>query len=172
MPWAANCWRYDVVELVAMPMPLGNDLPCRSSRGRPCCSESSVARLRAQPHRAALVGDRLLLVQQADHRVRRVLVELGGVGACPGRPRCRANSITAHCMPRQMPKNGMPRSRAKRIASTLPSMPRSPNPPGTSNAVVAGQQPLGAFALDRLRCGSARCGSGRDGAMPAWSSAS
>ncbi len=44
----------------------------------------------------------------------------------------RANSATAHCMPRQMPKKGMPRSRAKRMASTLPSMPRSPNPPGTS----------------------------------------
>ncbi len=53
-------------------------------------------------------------------------------------------------MPRQMPKNGMPRSRAKRIASTLPSMPRSPKPPGTSNAVEAGQQPLGPFVLDRF----------------------
>ena len=43
----------------------------------------------------------------------------------------RANSITAHCMPRQMPRNGMPFSRAKRTASILPSMPRFPNPGAT-----------------------------------------
>ena len=58
---------------------------------------------------------------------------LNSVEWAPSRPSTlRANSMTAHCIPRQMPKNGIPRSRAKRIASTLPSMPRSPNPPGTS----------------------------------------
>ena len=36
----------------------------------------------------------------------------------------RANSMTPHCSPRQMPKKGILRSRAKRIASTLPAMPR------------------------------------------------
>ena len=44
---------------------------------------------------------------------------------------CRAYSITAICMPRQMPRNGTPRSRAKRVAVILPSTPRPPKPPGT-----------------------------------------
>ena len=44
----------------------------------------------------------------------------------------RANSMIATCMPRQMPKNGVPLSRAALIASTIPSTPRTPNPPGTS----------------------------------------
>jgi hypothetical protein len=43
----------------------------------------------------------------------------------------RANSMMAVCMPRQMPKNGSPVSRAVRIASTIPSTPRTPKPPGT-----------------------------------------
>ncbi|KRZ34310.1 hypothetical protein T4B_10522 [Trichinella pseudospiralis] len=43
----------------------------------------------------------------------------------------RANSITAHCMPKQMPKNGTFLCRAQRQAATLPSIPRSPKPPGT-----------------------------------------
>ena len=33
-------------------------------------------------------------------------------------------------MPRQMPRNGTERSRAKRAALILPSMPRTPKPPG------------------------------------------
>src|SRR5207302_1861118 len=45
--------------------------------------------------------------------------------------RWRAASITAICMPKQMPKYGTCRSRAKRAASILPSAPRSPKPPGT-----------------------------------------
>ena len=45
--------------------------------------------------------------------------------------RFRAASITAICMPKQMPRNGTLRSRAKRTASILPAVPRSPKPPGT-----------------------------------------
>jgi len=41
---------------------------------------------------------------------------------------CRANSITAICMPKQMPKNGTPLSRAWRTAAILPSVPRGPKP--------------------------------------------
>ena len=44
----------------------------------------------------------------------------------------RANSMIAACIPRQMPKKGVPLSRAALIASTIPSTPRTPNPPGTS----------------------------------------
>ena len=43
----------------------------------------------------------------------------------------RAPSMHAICMPRQMPKNGTLRSRAKRTEAILPSLPRSPKPPGT-----------------------------------------
>ena len=43
----------------------------------------------------------------------------------------RAYSMTSVCIPRQMPKYGTLRSRAKRIALSMPSMPRLPNPPGT-----------------------------------------
>jgi hypothetical protein len=43
----------------------------------------------------------------------------------------RAASITAICIPKQMPKNGTLRWRAKRTASIIPGVPRSPNPPGT-----------------------------------------
>ena len=42
----------------------------------------------------------------------------------------RANSATAICMPRQMPRYGTPFSRAYLAAWILPSMPRSPKPPG------------------------------------------
>ena len=52
-----------------------------------------------------------------------------------GKPaRFRAASITAICMPKQMPKYGILRSRANRAASILPSDPRSPKPPGTRMA--------------------------------------
>ena len=43
----------------------------------------------------------------------------------------RAYSITVHCIPRQMPRNGTLCSRAYLIAAILPSTPRAPNPPGT-----------------------------------------
>ena len=57
--------------------------------------------------------------------------ELGRARAVRARRDARAASITAICMPKQMPKYGTLRSRAKRAASILPSVPRSPKPPGT-----------------------------------------
>ena len=42
----------------------------------------------------------------------------------------RANSATAICMPRHTPRNGIFCSRAIRAAAILPSIPRSPKPPG------------------------------------------
>ena len=44
----------------------------------------------------------------------------------------RANSITAICIPKQMPKKGTRSSRAQRTAAILPSVPRGPKPIGTS----------------------------------------
>ena len=43
----------------------------------------------------------------------------------------RANSATATCSPRQRPKKGTPFSRAYFTDMILPSMPRTPKPPGT-----------------------------------------
>ncbi len=45
----------------------------------------------------------------------------------------RANSMIAHCRPRQIPKKGNPFSRAHSTAVSIPSMPRSPKPPGINN---------------------------------------
>ena len=42
----------------------------------------------------------------------------------------RANSLTATCIPRQMPRYGILRSRAIWAARILPSQPRPPKPPG------------------------------------------
>ena len=55
----------------------------------------------------------------------------------------RANSMIATCRPRQMPKNGRPFSRAQRMASIIPSTPRSPKPPGMSSPSNAAEQPAG-----------------------------
>src|SRR5206468_2890976 len=44
-----------------------------------------------------------------------------------------AYSMIAVWRPRQIPKNGSLCSRDQRIASSMPSMPRTPNPPGTSS---------------------------------------
>ena len=41
-----------------------------------------------------------------------------------------ANSITAICIPKQIPKNGILFSRAYFMAAILPSVPLLPNPPG------------------------------------------
>ena len=50
----------------------------------------------------------------------------------PERPTTfRANSITAIWKPRQIPKYGTCFSRAHFAAAIIPSVPRSPNPPGT-----------------------------------------
>ena len=44
----------------------------------------------------------------------------------------RANSIVAHCRPRQIPKKGNLLSRANRMASIFPSIPRLSKPPVVS----------------------------------------
>mmetsp|Transcript_13975 Transcript_13975/g.30876 ORF Transcript_13975/g.30876 Transcript_13975/m.30876 type:complete len:204 (-) Transcript_13975:1278-1889(-) len=68
----------------------------------------------------------------------------------PGRPRnVLQYSITAACIPKQIPKKGIFFSLAKRIASTFPSIPRIPKPPGTS-------MPCAEWSLSH----AARCSSG------------
>ena len=104
-----------VVDLVAVAVALGDDVAavdavrerargtrsqgCAPSRIVPPRSELAVAPL----DRAVAV---LPLGDERDHRVRRLGIELGAV-ARPRAPRLwRAYSITASCMPRQMPRYG------------------------------------------------------------------
>ena len=65
----------------------------------------------------------------------------------------RANSMIATCSPRQMPKNGRSFSRAQRTASTIPSMPRSPNPPGMSSPSQPPSRRLAARLIGELIAG-------------------
>ncbi len=59
----------------------------------------------------------------------------------------RANSTVASCIPRQIPKNGTLFSRAKRVASIFPSIPRSPNPPGTR---IPSAEPSNSLTFSRV----------------------
>src|SRR2546427_421812 len=52
-------------------------------------------------------------------------------------------------MPRQMPRYGMPPSRATRQARIFPSQPRDPKPPGTAELVA--DEPVETLSLERLR---------------------
>src|SRR5438876_1734186 len=62
----------------------------------------------------------------------------------------RANSMMAACNPRQIPRKGSLCSRAQRIASSMPSTPRTPKPPGTSNpSYVPSSSPAAAWSVKR-----------------------
>ena len=64
------------------------------------------------------------------------------VELAPSRPQTwRANSDTATCMPRQMPRYGIRCSRATRHARILPSEPRDPKPPGTRTPSTESSRP-------------------------------
>ena len=66
-------------------------------------------------------------------------IELGRVALRPCRTTWRAYSITATCMPRQMPRNGTSCSRANCAAMILPSMPRHAEAARNQDAVVPEQ---------------------------------
>ena len=53
-----------------------------------------------------------------------------------------ANSTTANCIPKHNPRNGILFSLAYFIAAILPSMPLSPNPPGTKITSLSISIPL------------------------------
>src|SRR5699024_8313661 len=59
------------------------------------------------------------------------------VEVAPSIPALRAASNTVHCRPKHSPNNGSLFSRAYVIAAILPSIPRPPNPPGTTMASSA-----------------------------------
>gem|GEM_PF-6913418 len=61
----------------------------------------------------------------------------GSISTLLASSRCntlRANSMTMHCMPKQMPRVGFLCSRHQRSATNLPSVPRWPNPGATRMA--------------------------------------
>ena len=65
----------------------------------------------------------------------------------------RANSITAHCMPRQRPRNGISCSRAKPAARDLALDAADAEPAGDHDAVEVaqatfGEQPFGVVGRD------------------------
>ena len=90
-----------VVDLVAVPVALVDDGLVVDVAGARALGE--LDRLGTQPHRAAEILDLLLLGEQVDHRIGRLRVHLGRVGAFE--PRDVAGELrTATCMPRQMPR--------------------------------------------------------------------
>ena len=96
----------EVVDLVAMAVALVDDgLAVDLADARVVVE---LHRVGAEPHRAAHVGDLLLLGQEVDDRERRLGVELGRVGAVHARRRCGRTRDTAICMPRQIPRYGIP----------------------------------------------------------------
>ena len=106
------------VELVTVPVPLADFGGAVSAE----CGGISLdlARPRAQPHRAAHFVHAQQFAQLVNDAVRRLRIELR---CCPLRQvaeTLRAYSIVAHCMPRQMPKNGILWLRAYSIAWIIP----------------------------------------------------
>ena len=82
----------------------------------------------------------VLLGHQVDHRVRGLLVELGRVRAARGRSTLRANSIDRHLQPEADAEERHLAARARSgTAWILPSVPRSPKPPGTRMASTSGR---------------------------------
>ena len=95
-----------VRDLVAVAMPLADLGDAVDLGGARAAREP--ARIRAEAHRAAHVGDVLLRFHQRDDRVVALGRELAASGCRRARSTLRANSMIAVCMPRQMPKNGTP----------------------------------------------------------------
>ena len=110
-------------------------------------------RVGAEAHRPAHVGDLLLLGQQVDHRdtASRGRTRSSWRRPCRrrgGRTRRRRSASRGRCRGR-----GSRRSRAIRAASILPSIPRSPKPPGiripsAQPAISLGVEVLGVDQLD------------------------
>ncbi len=67
-----------VIELIAMAMTLVNEIRLISRMGQTAGDER--ARPGAQSHGAATILDRVLFIQQRDHRVLRGRIEFGAVG--------------------------------------------------------------------------------------------
>jgi len=87
------------IEFVAMPMAF-RDLQSLVTRKRSRLL-AETARLRTQPHRSPFLGHAFLFFEQADDGIGRIGSELFAFWW----PRTlRANSITAACIPRQIPK--------------------------------------------------------------------
>ena len=109
-PAATSCCSIFAIELVAVPVPF---VDFRRAVG--AIRERirlDPAGPRAQAHGAAHLVHAQQLAQFVNHAMRRLRIEFRAVGVGQARRTLRAYSIVAHCIPRQMPKNGTLCSRA------------------------------------------------------------
>src|SRR5208337_697829 len=118
------------IELVTMPVPLADlGLAIHFIRQR---SRLDLARPCAQPHRATQFFDATQLAQLVDHAMRSRRIELTRIGTRQAADVARIfNASRLHSQTDS--EVGTCFSRAYWIAFNMPSMPRLPNPPGTSN---------------------------------------
>ena len=137
------------VELVAVAVAFVDAvvLPLRGRRPG-CRRRGSIAGTEA--HGGAHVLDALLLFLQADDGMRGGLVELGGVRALRGRRRCGRTRWWRSACRGRCRSRGCLFSRAYWAARILPSMPRSPKPPGTRMPSTSPMTDFGAVVLDVL----------------------
>src|SRR5262249_3801341 len=106
-------------------------------------------RLRAQPHRATFFRDALLLFQQANHRMRIVLVELGGMGVL------QPEHISGVLPARALPAQANAKERYLPLANEADGVDLAfdaafAETTRHEHAIHPGEQPLGAFALDHF----------------------
>ena len=135
------------VDLVAVAVALVDDgLAVELARPR---AGVELDRIGAQAHRAAEVGDLLLLGQEVDDGVRRLGIELRRVravhvGDVAGELAHRDLHAQADAEVRD------PRSRATRAARILPSIPRPPKPPGTRMPSAPARRRRASLVVERL----------------------
>ena len=127
---ASSC-RVAVVDLVAVAVALV-DVGLAVGRVRPACPRRARTGYGAEAHRAALVLD----VRAARAAGRRPGTACRGSNsvefALASRTTLRANSTTAHCIPRQMPRNGDRRLARVPDGRDLALDAAAPKPPGTA----------------------------------------
>ena len=89
--------------------------------------------VRSSITQADAAGLTVMASEEAAHVARMRVAIAGLVEFASGKPSwCRALSITITCIPKHNPRYGTWLARAYATLVTIPSTPRSPNPPGTT----------------------------------------
>ena len=155
---SSSCSRSRRVDLVAVAVALVDRRPGRRRpRARACPSTRwhGSAPRRMVPPRSSIGA---LLGHQVDDRVRASRGRTRWSWRRPSPQTWRANSMTAICMPRQMPRNGMPRSRAKRVARDLALDAAAAEAAGHQDAVAPASRRR-VLEVERPRRRPSRCSS-------------
>ena len=100
----------DIVELVAMAMALVHEFRLISELRDRVFGERTW--LSTESHGPSHVGDIPLFIEQTDHRIRSVFVKFSRIGPIQSQHIATKLHRSAHCMPKQIPKKGISRSRA------------------------------------------------------------